>query len=135
MVGLLSLGPPCRLPAPDFPLFPVRSFAIALTLAVLLAGCTRKPPEALISVNSAAEVHVVKPQRRNLTCRVEQPGFVEAYEQTAIYAKVSGFIQQYYVDIGQHVKKGDPIVEIFVPELNEEHQQKVAQVGMDRTLV
>ena len=80
---------------------------------------------------SVPEVHVVKPELRNLTCTVDQPGFVEAYEQTAIYSKVSGFIKKYYVDIGQQVKKDDLMVEIFVPELDEDHQQKVAQV--DRT--
>ena len=67
-----------------------------------------------------------------MTCTVDQPGFVEAYEQTAIYSKVSGFIKKYYVDIGQQVKKGDLMVEIFVPELNEDHQQKVAQVDLDQ---
>ena len=86
-------------------------------------------------MSSVPEVHVVKAERRNLTSTVDQPGFVEAYEQTAIYSKVSGFIKQYYVDIGQQVKKGDPIVEIFVPELDEDHQQKVAQVDLDRKMV
>jgi RND family efflux transporter MFP subunit len=108
---------------------------IALTLAVLLAGCDRTTPEAPSSVSSVPEVSLVKPGQRNLTCTVDQPGFVEAYEQTAIYSKVSGFIQRYYVDIGQHVKKGDPIVEIFVPELNEDHQQKMAQVELDQNMV
>ena len=101
-------------------------------LAVLAVGCGRQPPEAASSVSSVPVVHVVKPELRNLTCTVDQPGFVDAYEQTAIYSKVSGFIKQYYVDIGHHVKKGDPMVEIFVPELDEDHQQKVAQVELDR---
>jgi RND family efflux transporter MFP subunit len=78
---------------------------------------------------------VVKPGLRNLTCTVDQPGFVDAYEQTAIYSKVSGFIKQFYVDIGQQVKKGDLVAEIFVPELDEDHQQKVAQVELDRSMV
>jgi RND family efflux transporter MFP subunit len=60
---------------------------------------------------------------------------VDAYEQTAIYSKVSGFIKQFYVDIGQEVKKGDLVAEIFVPELDEDHQQKVAQVELDRSMV
>ena len=63
-------------------------------LALLVAGCDRKPPEDPSSVNSVPEVHVVKPQQRDLTCTVDQPGFVEAFEQTAIYSKVSGFIQR-----------------------------------------
>jgi len=110
--------------------------ALALALLSMLAsGCGRTSPEAASSVNSVPEVHVVKPERRDLTCTVDQPGFVDAYEQTAIYSKVSGFIKQYYVDIGQQVKKGELLVEIFVPELNEDHQQKMAQVDFDRKMV
>ena len=99
---------------------------VALTLTFLAVGCGR-PPEKRTSVSTIPEVRVVKPERRNLTCTVEQPGFVQAYEETAIYSKVSGFIKKYYVDIGQRVKKDDLIVEILVPELDEDHQQKVAK--------
>jgi multidrug efflux pump subunit AcrA (membrane-fusion protein) len=109
-------------------------FALIL-LAVLAAGCGRQPPEAKNAVSSVPVVRLVKPELRNLTCTVDQPGFVVAYEQTAIYSKVSGFIKQFYVDIGDHVKKGDPVVEIFVPELDEDHQQKEAQVELDRKMV
>ena len=37
---------------------------------------------------------------------VDQPGFVDAYEQTAIFSKVSGFIKKFYVDIGQRGEEG-----------------------------
>jgi RND family efflux transporter MFP subunit len=60
---------------------------------------------------------------------------VEAFEQTSIFSKVSGFIKHFDVDIGQEVKKGDLLAEIFVPELDEEHQRKVAQVELDRSQV
>jgi RND family efflux transporter MFP subunit len=104
-------------------------------LAIVLAGCNGKSTEKPNPVSSVPEVHVIKPEQRNLTVSVDQPGFVEAFEQTAIYSKVSGFIQKYDVDIGQHVKKGDPLVEIFVPELHEDRQQKLAQVALNRKMV
>jgi RND family efflux transporter MFP subunit len=110
------------------------SWALIL-LAVLSAGCSRQPAEKASAVSTVPQVHLIRPQIRNLTCAVDQPGFVKAYEQTAMYSKVSGFIKQYYVDIGQRVKKGDPVADIFVPELDEDHQQKVAQVELDRKMV
>ena len=107
---------------------------ILAVLAIFVLGRGQKP-EPRTSVSSIPEVRLVKPQRRNLTSTIEQPGFVQAYEETAIYSKVSGFIRHYYVDIGQRVKKGDLVVDIFVPELDEDHQQKVAQVELDQRLV
>jgi multidrug efflux pump subunit AcrA (membrane-fusion protein) len=106
-----------------------------IAVAVVAGGCRRQATEQKSSVGSLPEVHLVNPQLRNLTCTVDQPGFVDAFEQTAIYSKVSGFIQHYYVDIGDQVKKGAPLADIFVPELNEEHEQKVAQLKLDRSMV
>jgi HlyD family secretion protein len=78
---------------------------------------------------------VTKPEVRNISYTIGQPGFVEAYEQTAIYAKVSGFIEEFSTDIGQYVKKGEVLCELFVPELQEEDQQKKAQVKLDQKAV
>jgi multidrug efflux pump subunit AcrA (membrane-fusion protein) len=110
---------------------------VALILAVLAVRAVGRgqKPESKSSISSVPDVRVVKPERRNLATKVEQPGFVQAFEETKIYAMVSGFIKQYYVDIGQRVKKGDLLVDIDVPDLSEDHQQKVAQVELDRRLV
>ena len=70
-----------------------------------------------------------------MTSTVGQPGFVEAYEQTAIFSKVSGFIKKFDVDIGDKVKEGQVLCEIVVPELEQEHQQKLAQVRLDGSMV
>ena len=109
---------------------------LALALVAMLAtGCTHAASEAKSTVTSVPEVKLVKPEMRELHCAVDQPCFVDAYEQTAIFSKVSGFVKKFYVDIGQAVKKGDLLVEIFVPELDEDHQRKVAQVGLDQRMV
>ena len=70
-----------------------------------------------------------------MTDTVAQPVFAEAYEQTAIFSKVSGFIKKFDVDIGDRVKEGQVLCEIDVPELRQEHQKKVAQVKLDASLV
>jgi RND family efflux transporter MFP subunit len=106
-----------------------------IALAALLGGCRHEPAERQRAAGGPATVHVVTPAVRTIDCAVEQPGFVAPYEQTSIFAKVSGFIKAFYVDIGQDVKKGDPLVEIFVPELDEQYQQMQAQVEFDVQLV
>ncbi len=87
--------------------------------------------EANSSAGGGPEVHVVKPELRTIDYAVDQPGFVDAFEQTSIFCKVSGFIDHFDVDIGQEVKKGELLAEISVPELNEEYQRKGAQLDFD----
>ena len=106
-----------------------------ILLAALLSGCRPEPAAGKRAPSGPPAVRIVKPTVRTIDYTIEQPGFVNAYEQTSIFSKVSGFIQAFYVDIGQEVKKGDLLAEIFVPELNEQHEQKVAQVALDRQLV
>jgi RND family efflux transporter MFP subunit len=87
------------------------------------------------SAGSNPVVRIIKPGLRTIDCVVEQPAFVDAYEQTAIVSKVSGFVKRSCVDIGDKVKKGELLAEIFVPELDEEHQRKVLQVELGKLRV
>ena len=98
-------------------------------------GKTKESRSGTPGESGAATVRVVKPELRNMTSTVVQPGFVEAYEQTAIFSKVSGFIKEFSVDIGDKVKRGQVLCEIFVPELEQQHQQKLAQVELDVSMV
>jgi HlyD family secretion protein len=105
-------------------------------LAAVFLGCGHADDQsAAKKANAGPTVRVVQPTRRTIDYSVDQPGFVNAFEQTSIFSKVSGFLQQYYVDIGSPVKKGDLLAEIFVPELGEEHQQRLAQVELDKRQV
>jgi RND family efflux transporter MFP subunit len=108
--------------------------SIVLLLA-LTAGCHKQEAEAKHSVSENPTVRIVKPGLRTIDYALDQPGFVDAYEQTSIFSKVSGFIRHFYVDIGQEIKKGERLADIFVPELDEDHQRKMAQVELDKRLV
>ncbi len=101
-------------------------------LIVLALGCRQPAEPSNRAPQAVAPVQVIKPDIRRLTHTVVQPGAVEAYEQTALYAKVSGFIESFSADIGQEVKKGDVLAEIFGPELSDELERKTAQVELAR---
>ena len=108
-----------------------------VVLAALATGCHKggsEPMEANRSGNGDPVVRSVKAERRTIDYAVDSPGFVDAFEQTSIFSKVSGFIKHFDVDIGQEVKKDDLLAEIFVPELDEDHQRKMAQVDLDKSL-
>jgi HlyD family secretion protein len=101
----------------------------------LMCGCSKSdpPPASPISLDPA--VKVVHAQYRTLKRTVEQPGVINAYERTALYAKVSGFVQKWHVDIGDRVKKGATLVELVAPELVAQHRQMQAQVVLDQAMV
>lgn len=48
------------------------------------------------------------------------PGNTQAFADTPIYARTSGYLKQWFVDIGQHVTKGQLMATIETPELDEQ---------------
>ena len=71
------------------------------------------------SVFEAPVLHVVHPQLRKIVRVVGQPSFVQSYERTSIYPKMTAYIEKWNVDIGDKVQKGDVLADLFVPELRE----------------
>ena len=46
------------------------------------------------------------------------PATIQAWYEASIYARVSGYLKDWYFDYGAHVKKGDVLAEIDAPELD-----------------
>jgi len=57
------------------------------------------------------------------------PGTLRAYLEAPIYARVSGYLKRWYVDIGAHVHAGEVMAEIETPELDQ--QMKAAESDLD----
>jgi RND family efflux transporter MFP subunit len=112
-----------------------RAWLALLLLPGLLCGCSDPKPPPASPINLDPAVKVVHARYRTVKRTVEQPGVIGAYERTALYAKVSGFVEKWNVDIGDRVKKGATLVELTAPELVEQHRQMQAQVVLDRALV
>ena len=62
-------------------------------------------------------------------------GLSKRTERTAIYAKVSGFVDSWKVDINARVEPGQVLVKLRSPELVEQHLQMQAQVDLDKVMV
>jgi HlyD family secretion protein len=108
---------------------------LTLLLPGLACGCSKPDPPPASPVSLDPTVKLVHAQRRTVKRTVEQPGVIGAYERTALYAKVSGFVQKWNVDIGDRVKKDATLAELTAPELVEQHRQMQAQVELDRANV
>jgi RND family efflux transporter MFP subunit len=69
------------------------------------------------------------PQRKTLTLYTSQPGRIEAFEQTPLFPKLAGYVQSVLVDIGDRVETGQVLIELSIPELHDEREQKAALVA------
>ena len=56
------------------------------------------------------------------------PGTVAAFDQSTIYARATGYVAERRVDIGSRVKKGDLLIRISAPDLDQQLAQANAQV-------
>lgn len=103
--------------------------ALMTCLAFLVSGCRPAPPRAAPQTAAVPEVTVAKPERRTLVLSTTQPGRIEAFERTPLFAKVAGYVEEVRVDIGDAVAKDDVLVRIAVPELLDELHEKEALVA------
>jgi RND family efflux transporter MFP subunit len=72
-------------------------------------------------------VTVVHPQKELITIPV-LPGQTEAYTDAPIFAQTSGYLKNWYYDIGAMVKAGTILAEIDTPEVDQELAQARAQL-------
>ena len=73
-------------------------------------------------------VKVVHPTPAAPLQEIVLPGNTEAFTDSPIYARTSGYLTHWYFDIGARVKKGDLLAEIETPEIDQQLQQAQAQL-------
>src|SRR5258707_5408978 len=57
------------------------------------------------------------------------PSTLQAYVESPIYARTTGYVKKWYHDIGSHVQKGDLLAEIETPEVDQQLSQARADLG------
>jgi HlyD family secretion protein len=111
-----------------------RLLALA-AFAALAPGCGAEPKIDFTRVSDPPVIRVIEPPVRNIVRVVGQPSFINSYERTSIYPKLTAYIEKWIVDIGDKVKKGDVLATLFVPELVEDYGTKTATVELDKQRV
>jgi multidrug efflux pump subunit AcrA (membrane-fusion protein) len=109
-----------------------RLLILATPLALLAAasGCSHEAGAHAADAPTPAVDRVVAgpPVRKTLVVATTQPARIEAFELTPLFAKLAGYVGEVRVDIGDAVKKGQPLVLLHMPELESEVAQKQALV-------
>lgn len=99
-------------------------FGIAI-LAILFSSCQSAKPE-VPNENDSTKKPIYKlavVQQTGLSSVVKLPGQLAAYQEVSIFPKVNGYVKDVNVDIGSHVKKGQLLMTLEAPELEQSTMQ------------
>jgi RND family efflux transporter MFP subunit len=105
--------------------------ALAISVAVLLiaaVACGHEGGSASVSADAALPAAVVQARRKPLSNTLSIAGEFLPYQEVELHAKVSGYIRNINVDIGDHVHKGQVLAVLEVPELVAQEQAAAAGV-------
>jgi multidrug efflux pump subunit AcrA (membrane-fusion protein) len=81
---------------------------------------------------SRPSVDLVYPRRTTLAQRIQINATLEAFEDADLFAQISGYLSEIRVDIGDHVKAGQILALIDVPETVQELAEAQAQLESKR---
>lgn len=100
---------------------------VVILLAVIAYGIISRTAaehslEKATTVSAIPTVETVHPSSSKLSDEIALPGNTQAFTDTPIYARTSGYLKKWYFDIGAHVRKGQLMAQIETPELDQQLQ-------------
>ncbi|MGN6319442.1 efflux RND transporter periplasmic adaptor subunit [Trinickia sp.] len=127
----------------DGPMLPPRDrvwrrakIALVVVLALLAVGALRSVVANIWNERAAASataqnakqyVDVVTPKMAKGAGDMLLPGTLRGFVESPIYARATGYLLHWYVDIGAHVKQGQLLADLDTPEIDQELAQARAQ--------
>ena len=102
------------------------SHIIVLAVAAastLIAGCSQNNSKRKVKQSSVDSVAVFSLKKEQINKQITFPAELTPLERAEIYAKVSGYINEFKVDIGDRVKKGQVLANLDAPELISNYAQ------------
>jgi RND family efflux transporter MFP subunit len=109
------------------------AFAIVFFLRLRSEHRLAREYLAQASVPQIVEVIEAKPAKGANTLSL--PGETHAWYVSTIFARVSGYVAHWYVDIGDHVKEGQVLADIDTPELDAQLAAAQAQLRVAKAQV
>jgi RND family efflux transporter MFP subunit len=111
--------------------------AVLIVAGVVFWGITARIQTAAAVKETTQElavptVSVIHPKPGAMKDDVVLPGNVQAFTDSPIYARSSGYLKQWNVDIGGHVKAGQVLATIEAPEVDQQVTQARATLQQTR---
>jgi RND family efflux transporter MFP subunit len=110
---------------------------VLIVVAALAAGAivaqrnmaAAPPPAKSTEVDTRPRIEVVHPRRVTVAQRLQTNATLAPFEVADLFAKVTGYLSDVRVDIGDHVKAGQVLAVIDVPEMEQELAEAEAQLA------
>ena len=101
------------------------SFALALGLSSCSSGRNGKVEADAEHAVTVGVTHVVK---KNVGRQVTLSSELVPFQEIDVYAKEAGYVQKLNVDYGSHVKTGQVMATLEIPELQAQLQEDEAEI-------
>ena len=116
-----------------------QSIVLITAIITLSYSCSdnkgeEKKPEA---INAAPHYILAKVEKATVSEQLKLPAQLAAYQEVSIFPKVNGYVKTVLVDIGSHVKKGQTLMTLEAPELEQavaQAREKYARAKSDYTI-
>lgn len=110
---------------------------LLLALTSTAPGCRREPTAAAQAPNAKGgdAVPVVQPVRQTLRRFSVQPGQVEAFVAAPLHPRISGYVDEVLVDMGDRVEQGQLLARIAAPEVADALRQREALVAQAQAAI
>jgi len=115
----------------------IAAIAILIAGGVIAGGLATRHSQGEQLKESAAERSVptvtLVSMKDTPAGNLELPARIEAWARAPIYARVSGYLARWNVDIGAQVHAGQVLAQIDTPDLDQDLRQAQAQLAVART--
>jgi RND family efflux transporter MFP subunit len=101
--------------------------AIVVALAIL-SSCSEKGNEPVQASGPTATVGVTKVVKKSLGRQITLSSELVPFQEIDVYAKESGYVNKLLVDYGTHVKAGQLMAILEIPELEAQLQEDQAEI-------
>jgi RND family efflux transporter MFP subunit len=105
---------------------------IGLVIGLVPRWLARHKLLAEMRTESVVTVNVISPAASRPDLGTPLPAEVQAFVQASIHARASGYLKNWFVDIGDHATNGQALAEIDTPELDEQLAQARAELDQAR---
>ncbi|HXB24761.1 MAG TPA: efflux RND transporter periplasmic adaptor subunit [Gemmatimonadaceae bacterium] len=116
------------------------AFILVLLIGATIAGtvpriATQHALARVAAVDTIPTVNVVSVARAGAASSLTLPGTLQPVHQAAIYARATGYVKKFFVDLGSTVHAGQVLGIIETPDLDQQLAQARAVLHQDETML